>query len=107
MNKKIIEKLSDPGMAEKLTKETKKIEEELYLKDLKFVADILDIPIDENGNTICTMADQTRFLVLMYGVLKHQTARLENAKNSIFATIKKMNNKVAKELVDLELPQEE
>lgn len=103
MNKKTIEKLSDPEMAEKLTKTTKKIEEELYLKDLKFAADILDIPIDEEGNTICTEAEQTRFLVLMYGILQHQTARLEGAKNSIFAEIKKLNSKVAEDLNDLKL----
>lgn len=103
MDKKIREKLSDPGLAEKLTKKTNKIEEELYLKDLKFAADILDIPIDEEGNTICTEAEQTRFLVLMHGILRHQTARLEGAKNSIFAEIKKLNSKVAEDLKDLKL----
>lgn len=107
MNKKIREKLSDPEMAEKLTKETKKLEKELYLKDLKFAADILDIPIDEEGNTTCTEGEQLRFLVLMHGILQYQIARLENAQNNIFATIKKMDSKIAKDLIDLELSQEE
>ncbi|EFD93917.1 hypothetical protein HMPREF0889_0314 [Megasphaera lornae] len=101
MNKKIREKLSDPGLAKKLAKETKKLEKELYLKDLKFAADILDIPIDEEGNTTCTEGEQLRFLVLMYGILQHQTAILESAKNSIFAEIKEMDSKVAEDLIDL------
>lgn len=101
MNKKIREKLSAPGLAKKLAKETKKLEKELYLKDLKFAADILDIPIDEDGNTICTEAEQLRFLVLMYGILQHQTAILESAKNSIFAEIKELDSKVAEDLIGL------
>lgn len=101
MNKKLREKLSAPGLAETLTKETKKLEKELYLKDLKFAADILDIPIDEEGSTICTEGEQLRFLVLMHGILQHQTAILESAKNSIFAEIKKLDSKVAEDLIDL------
>lgn len=107
MNKKIREKLSAPGLAQKLAKETKKLEKELYLKDLKFAADILEIPIDEEGNTTCTEGEQKQFLVLMYGILQYQIARIENAQNSIFATIKKMDSKIAKDLIDLELSQEE
>lgn len=105
--KELKEKLSDPGLAEKMTKETNKITEELYLKDLKYVADILEIPIDEEGNTTCTKGEQKQFLVLMYGILQYQIARLENAQNNIFATIKKMDSKIAKDLIDLELSQEE
>lgn len=103
MNKKIREKLSDPGLAEKMTKETKKIAEELYLKDLKYVAGILDIPIDEEGSTICTRTMQTQFLVFVYGVLQHQIAKLETVKNNIFADIKEQNSKVAEDLKDLKL----
>lgn len=107
MNKKIIEKLQDSELAQKMKKEICEIIEELYLKDLQSSADILEIPIDEEGNTTCTKGEQKQFLVLMYGILQYQIARLENAQNSIFATIKKMDSKIAKELIDLELSQEE
>lgn len=107
MNKKIIEKLQDSELAQKMKKEICEIIEELYLKDLQSSADILEIPIDEEGNTTCTEGEQKQFLVLMYGILQYQIARLENAQNSIFATIKKMDSKIAKDLIDLELSQEE
>lgn len=107
MNKKIIEKLQDSELAQKMKKEICEIIEELYLKDLQSSADILEIPIDEEGNTTCTKGEQKQFLVLMYGILQYQIARLENAQNNIFATIKKMDSKIAKDLIDLELSQEE
>ena len=107
MDKKIREKLQDPGLSQKLTKETRKIVKKLYLKDLQSAAGILEIPIDEEGNTTCTEGEQKQFLVLMYGILQYQIARLENAQNNIFATIKKMDSKIAKDLIDLELSQEE
>lgn len=107
MNKKIIEKLQDSELAQKMKKEICEIIEELYLKDLQSSADILEIPIDEEGNTTCTKGEQKQFLVLMYGILQYQIARLENAQNNIFATIKKMNSKVAEELINLDLSQEE
>lgn len=103
MNKKLKEKLSDPGLAEKTKKKVNKITEELYLKDLKYAADILDIPIDEDSNTICTESEQARFLVLMYGILNWQEYKLKNAKNRIFADIKQLNNKMAESLKDLKL----
>lgn len=103
MDKKLKEKLSDAGLPQKMTKEILKLVEKLYLKDLQYAAGILDIPIDEEGNTICTEAEQTRFLVLMYGILQYQTARLEGTKNNIFADIKKLNSKVAEDLNDLKL----
>lgn len=103
MDKKLKEKLSDPGLAEKITKETKKIAEELYLKDLKYAAGILDIPIDEEGSTICTRTMQTQFLTFVYGILQHQIAKLETVKNNIFADIKEQNSKVAEELINLKL----
>lgn len=83
------EKLSDPGLAEKMKKEVDKITKELYLKDLKYAADILDISIDEDGNTICTESEQTQFLTLMYGILKAQEYKIRNAKSSILNDIKK------------------
>lgn len=107
MNKKIREKLSAPGLAQKLKEESDKIHEKLYLKDLQFAASILEIPIDEEGNTTCTEGEQKQFLVLMYGILQYQIARIKNTQNSIFATIKKMDSKIAKDLIDLELSQEE
>lgn len=107
MNKKIIEKLQDSELAQKMKKEICEIIKELYLKDLQSSADILEIPIDEEGNTTCTKGEQKQFLVLMYGILQYQIARLENAQNNIFATIKKMDSKIAKDLIDLELSQEE
>lgn len=107
MDKKLKEKLSDPGLAGKLKVESDKLEEEFYLKDLKFAAGILDIPIDENGSTICTENEQTRFLVLMYGILLYQIARLEKAKNNILADIMKKNSKIAEDLINLKLLQKE
>lgn len=107
MNKKTIEKLSDPRLTEKMKKEVDKITKELYLKDLKYAADILDIPIDEDGNTICTVNEQVRFLALMYGILNIQEYKLKNAKNRILADIIKMNSKVGKDLSDLKLSWEE
>ncbi|WP_288843686.1 hypothetical protein [uncultured Megasphaera sp.] len=77
MGKKLKEKLSDPRLAEKMKKKVNKITEELYLKDLKYAADILDIPIDEDGNTICTESEQARFLALMYGILNWQEYKLK------------------------------
>lgn len=101
MNKKIIEKLQDSELAQKMKKEICEIIEELYLKDLQSSADILEIPIDEEGNTTCTEGEQKQFLVLMYGILQYQIARLENAQNNIFADIKKLDSKVAEDLIDL------
>lgn len=103
MNKKLKEKLSDPEFAEQTKKEVNKITKELYLKDLKCAADILDISTDEDGNTICTESEQARFLVLMYGILNWQEYKLKKAKNRIFADIKQLNNKMAEGLKDLKL----
>lgn len=103
MDKKIREKLSDPGFAEKMAKEANEIAAELFLKDLKYAAGILDIPIDEEGITICTRAMQTQFLVFVYGILQQQIAKLETAKNSVFADIKEQNSKVAGDLINLKL----
>lgn len=101
MNKKIIEKLQDSELAQKMKKEICEIIKELYLKDLQSSADILEIPIDEEGNMTCTEGEQKQFLVLMYGILQYQIARLENAQNNIFADIKKMDSKVAEDLIGL------
>lgn len=103
MDKELKEKLQDPGLAEKMKKETNKITEELYLKDLKYAAGILDIPIDEEGSTICTRTMQTQFLIFVYGILQHQIAKLETAKNNVFADIKEQNSKVAEGLINLKL----
>lgn len=107
MDKKLREKLSDPGLAQKLKEKSNKIQEKLYLKDLQFAASILEIPIDEDGTTICTEGEQLRFLALMYGILQYQIFRLKNTQNNILADIKKRNSKIAKDLIDLELSQEE
>lgn len=107
MNKKIREKLQDPGLAGKLKMESDKLEEEFYLKDLQFVARILDIPTDKEGSTICTGSEQLQFLALLYGILLYQIARLENAKNNILADIKKRNSKMAEDLINLKLLQKE
>lgn len=103
MDKKIREKLQDPGLSQEMTKETSKIVKELYLKDLQFAAGILEILIDEDGNTICTKAKQTQFLTLIYGILESQIAILETAKNNTMADIKKLDSKVAEDLINLKL----
>lgn len=107
MGKKIREKLQDPGLAGKLKTESDKLEEEFYLKDLQFVARILNLPIDKEGSTICTESEQLQFLALLYGILLYQIARLENAKNSILADIKKRNGKIAEDLINLKLLRKE
>ncbi|WP_288842870.1 hypothetical protein [uncultured Megasphaera sp.] len=107
MDKELKEKLQDPGLAGKLKTESDKLEEEFYLKDLQFVARILDIPIDKEGSTICTEIEQLQFLALLYGILLYQIARLEIAKNSILADIKKRNGKIAEDLINLKLLQKE
>lgn len=101
------EKLSDPGLAEKMKKAIDKIEEELYLKDLKYAADILDIPIDGDGNTICTETEQIQFLTFVYGILGYQEHRLKNAKLNILVDIKKRDGKIAGDLINLKLAWEE
>ena len=103
MDKKIREKLQDPELSQKLAKETRKIVKKLYLKDLQFAACILEILIDEDGNTICTKAEQTQFLTLIYGILEFQIAILETAKNNTMADIKKLDSKVAEDLINLKL----
>lgn len=103
MDKKIREKLQDPGLSQKLTKETRKIVKKLYLKDLQFAAGILEILIDEDGNTICTAKEQAHFLTLLYGILESQIAILETAKNNTMADIKKLDSKVAEDLINLKL----
>lgn len=102
-NDKVKERLSQKGLAQEIKKKTDKIEDELYLKDLQYAAGILEIPIDGNGNTICTESEQTQFLVLMYGILQYQIVRLKNAQNSMLADIKKLDSKVAEKLTKLKL----
>lgn len=101
MDKKLKEKLSDAGLPQKMTKEILKLVEKLYLKDLQYAADILEIPINDEGNTTCTANEQAHFLVLMYGILNIQEHKLKNAKNSILTDIIKMNSKMAEELINL------
>lgn len=103
MDKELKEKLSDPELPQELTRETGKLVKELYLKDLKYAASILEIPIDGDGNTICTESEQTRFLALMYGILKAQEHKIRNAKSSILNEIKKMDSDVAEDLTNLKL----
>ena len=107
MDEKLKEKLSDPGLPKKMKKETIKLVKELYLKDLQYGAGILEIQINEDGNTICTAKEQAHFLTLLYGILQYQIARLENARNNMLADIKQLNSKVAEELINFDLSQEE
>lgn len=107
MDEKLKEKLSDPGLPKKMKKETIKLVKELYLKDLQYGAGILEIQINEDGNTICTAKEQAHFLTLLYGILNIQEHILKNTRNSMLADIKRLNSKVAEELINLKLPREE
>lgn len=95
------EKLSNSELSQITEKKIHKLIRKMFQKNVQYTSDILDIPIDEDGNTICTEGEQLRFLVLMHGILQHQTARLESAKNNIFAEIKEMDSKVAEDLIGL------
>lgn len=107
MDEKLKEKLSDPGLLKKMKKETIKLVKELYLKDLQYGAGILEIQINEDGNTICTAKEQAHFLTLLYVILNIQERILKNARNSMLADIKQLNSKVAEELINFDLSQEE
>lgn len=101
MNKKIIEKLQDSELAQKMKKEICEIIEELYLKDLQSSADILEIPIDEEGNTTCT--EKKKSLALMYGFLTCQIQMMEKLKATMLAQIKNENSSLAEKLSNLKL----
>jgi len=107
MDEKLKEKLSDPGLPKKMKKETIKLVKELYLKDLQYGAGILEIQINEDGNTICTAKEQAHFLTLLYVILNIQERILKNARNNMLADIKQLNSKVAEELINFDLSQEE
>lgn len=106
MDKKLKEKLSDPGLAEKITKETKKIAEELYLKDAKYVANILGVQISEDLGIAVTKTEMVQFLALMYGALTCQERKIKAIKDRMLADIKKQNSKIAEDLINLKLPWE-
>lgn len=107
MDKKLKEKLQEPGLAEKIAKETKKITEELYLKDAKYVADILGAQISEDLDIAVTKTEMVQFLTLMYGALTCQERKIKAIKDRMLADIKRLNSKVAEELINLDLSQEE
>nr|DAS35645.1 MAG TPA: hypothetical protein [Caudoviricetes sp.] len=106
MDKKLKEKLQDPGLAEKIAKETKKIAEELYLKDAKYVTNILGVQISEDLGIAVTKTEMVQFLALMYGALTCQERKIKAIKDRMLADIKKQNSKIAEDLINLKLPWE-
>ena len=101
MNKKLKEKLSDTGVSQKIAKETTKLTKELFMKDLQYAADILEIPIDEDGVTSCTINEHTKLLTLLYGILSDQENKIKKIKNKVLADIEKRNSSAAEELKKL------
>lgn len=98
---KLKEKLSDTGLSQKVAKEITKLTKELFMKDLKYAADILEIPIDEDGVTSCTINEHTTFLALLYGILSDEENKIKKIKNKVLADIEKRNSSAAEDLKKL------
>lgn len=107
MDEKLKEKLSDPGLPKKMKKETIKLVKELYLKDVKYVANILGVQSSEDLGIAVTKTEMVQFLALMYGALTCQERKIKAIKDRMLADIKRLNSKVAEELINLDLSQEE
>lgn len=103
MDKELKEKLLGSGLAQKMAKETNKITEELFLKDAKYVANILGVQIGEDLGIAGTKTEMMQFLALMYGALTCQERKIKAIKDRMLADIKKQNSKIAEELINLKL----
>lgn len=103
MNKKIKEKLLDSELPQKMTKRTSDFVEELFLKDAKYVANILGIQVGEDLGIAVTKAELIQFLTLMYGALTCQERKIQEIKTCMLADIKKQNSKLAEDLINLKL----
>lgn len=105
--KELKEKLLDSGFPQKAAKRTNEFVEELFLKDAKYVANILGVQISEDLGIAVTKTEMMQFLTLMYGSLTYQENKIKEIKALMLADIKKRNSKLAEKLTGLKLSQEE
>ena len=99
---KLKEKPLDNAFSTKLAMKTAEFVKELFKKDLQYAADILEIPINEDGVTSCTINEHTKFLALLYGILSDQENKIKKIKNKVLADIEKRNSSAAKDLKSLD-----
>ena len=105
--KELKEKLLDSGFPQKAAERMSKIVEELYLKDMKYVADILGVQVGGDLGIAGTETEKIKYLTLMYGTLTCQEYEIQKIKALMLADIKKRNSKIAEDLINLKLPREE
>lgn len=103
MDKELKEKLLDTEFPSKAAEKTSKFVEELFLKDAKYAANILEVQIDEDLGMAVTKTEMVEFLALMYGVLTCQERKIKEIKDHMLADIKKQNSKMAEKLTGLKL----
>ncbi|MUP48943.1 hypothetical protein C3L57_07030 [Veillonellaceae bacterium M2-8] len=101
MDEKLKEKPLDNALATKLAMKTSEIVKELFVKDLQYAANILEIPIDEDGVTSCTINEHTKLLALLYGILSDEENKIKKIKNKVLADIEKRNSSAAEDLKKL------
>lgn len=101
--KELKEKLLDSGFPQKAAERTSKFVEELFLKDMKYVADILGVQVGGDLGIAGTEAEKMKFLTLMYWTLTCQEHEIQEIKARMLADIKKRNCKVAEKLGNLKL----
>lgn len=100
-DEKLKEKFSNTGLSQKIAKEITKLTKELFMKDLQYAAGVLEIPIDEDGVTSCTINEHTKLLALLYGILSDEENKIKKIKNKVLADIEKRNSSAAEDLKKL------
>lgn len=98
---KLKEKLLKSTLSQEMAKKMEEFVKEIFHKDAQYVADILEIPIDEKHDMICT--EKKKSLALMYGVLTCQIQMMEKLKATMLAQIKNENSSLAEKLSNLKL----
>lgn len=94
------EKLSNSELSQITEKKIHKLIRKMFQKNVQYTSDILELPIDEEGNTTCTQAEGAHFFLLMYGILDMEENEIKEIKNQTLANLKKLNSKLAEELID-------
>lgn len=105
--KELKEKFLDSGFPQKAAERTSKFVEELYLKDMKYVADILGVQVGGDLGIAGTETEKIKYLTLMYGTLTCQEHEIQEIKARMLAEIKKLDSKLAEDLINLKLSREE
>lgn len=101
MDKKLKEKLLGSTLPQEMAKKMDEFVKDLFSKDARYVADILEIPIDEKHDMTCT--EKKKSLALMYGGLTCQIHMMEKLKAAMLAQIKNENSSFAEKLSNLKL----